>query len=822
MVATSPTALPTDPNATTCGAGCVINATPTSLFYIPTSGVLAAGTTYYWQVKARGVDVGAWSSQRSFITAFPPARLTLGPLSLNFGSVQVESCSSASFSIQHVPGTAPASGTVSANPNPPFSISSGSSFSASGNEAPLATVQFCPTSAGNFSGLATVSSPGATFTSTNTVTLSGIGFNPVPITGAIQVNATLNGAPWSGAVNYTISGSVTLNGTNVPADFQQKPSGNYSLSYTSGGPSGAALSSITPSSSQTLNGGSTVVFTLNFVGTPQLGPKISSVSPNPVPGSTSQQPFTINGSNFVAGATVTLRDLDTAEPPFTNRLISFLSNTQIVINPNFTVAPHRWSIEIINPGGISSGQFPFQVVSPNLIIENVTFSPTSVMAGNNFTIGFDVRNVGTGNAPPTQARLRLSSDNILTLSDQPLSLLDVNIPAVAAGSSTHFSAPITIPNTTPSDSYFVGVFADWNNQGNQSDVTDDAGLSLPSNKLTVIGTGVPRPVITSQPQSQTVNAGGNVSFRVEVSETGPSSYQWFRDGNAISGATGPSLMLETVSTNQIGNYFATVSNSSGVAVTTPVTLTTLPGQPISVCQGKFKFDTSGFVGSSLPTVIITHGWQPSFHPLVDVYTGSPPEWVTNSNPNNPGMAEAIVTRLQKEGQAANILTYIWEEAYVDFSPISLQYATSCTATHGSRLGSLVHQLLGNNYSKPIQFIGHSLGSLVSAYAVQTFSTKSNRMPVVQLTILDAPLALFFDPFTSKRDFVKILSSTIKSELVWVDNYIAIQSLAPILPVIGGNIDGTAPNGGELMPCAHIDKDLGLSLSEEFITVTLIR
>ena len=76
MVATSPAALPTDPNATTCVASCVIEATPASAFYTPASGVLTAGTTYYWQVKGRGADVGAWSSQWSFTTAF---RISLCP-----------------------------------------------------------------------------------------------------------------------------------------------------------------------------------------------------------------------------------------------------------------------------------------------------------------------------------------------------------------------------------------------------------------------------------------------------------------------------------------------------------------------------------------------------------------------------------------------------------------------------------------------------------------------------------------------------------------------------------------------------------------------
>ncbi len=92
-------------------------------------------------------------------------------------------------------------------------------------------------------------------------------------------------------------------------------------------------------------------------------PSISSVSPNPVRGSNSPQPFTINGANFVTGANITLRDL-TAVKTFANLVASSFSSSQIVVSQNFTPAPHNWSVEVINPDGQSSGQFPFSVIKP--------------------------------------------------------------------------------------------------------------------------------------------------------------------------------------------------------------------------------------------------------------------------------------------------------------------------------------------------------------------------------------------------------------------------------------------------------------------------
>jgi len=116
-------------------------------------------------------------------------------------------------------------------------------------------------------------SPSATQTlsvgGTLTFTLSFYTPPPPPAVGTIQVNATLDGVSWQTAVgsqpiSYTIHGQKSDSGTEVPATFSGFPGGAYTLSYTSGGPAGAVLSSITPAPSQFLSTGHTIVFTMNF------------------------------------------------------------------------------------------------------------------------------------------------------------------------------------------------------------------------------------------------------------------------------------------------------------------------------------------------------------------------------------------------------------------------------------------------------------------------------------------------------------------------------------------------------------------------------
>ncbi len=202
------------------------------------------------------------------IPLLAPAKITIAPSSLSFGRVQVGSCSTASLAIQHVLNTRAVTGTVSAVS--PYSITTNSSFSLSGSAGVNVGIKFCPSSSGTFSGSALISS--GAIKNISAVSLNGIGFIPAPTTGAIQINAMLDGNSWSGTVNYGLSGQQSLNGNNVPADFQNKPQGSYRLTYYSGGPVGAKFSSITPSSSQALSGGGHTVFTLNFSSPPRLTP----------------------------------------------------------------------------------------------------------------------------------------------------------------------------------------------------------------------------------------------------------------------------------------------------------------------------------------------------------------------------------------------------------------------------------------------------------------------------------------------------------------------------------------------------------------------
>jgi uncharacterized protein (TIGR02145 family) len=70
------------------------------------------------------------------------------------------------------------------------------------------------------------------------------------------------------------------------------------------------------------------------------------------------------------------------------------------------------------------------------------------------------------------------------------------------------------------------------------------------------------PSITTQPQSQDASVGQSVTFRVTATGTAPISYQWYKGGTAIPGATSSSYSISNVQTANAGIYTVTVSNGT--------------------------------------------------------------------------------------------------------------------------------------------------------------------------------------------------------------------------------------------------------------------
>ncbi|WP_414661321.1 immunoglobulin domain-containing protein [Horticoccus sp. 23ND18S-11] len=80
------------------------------------------------------------------------------------------------------------------------------------------------------------------------------------------------------------------------------------------------------------------------------------------------------------------------------------------------------------------------------------------------------------------------------------------------------------------------------------------------------------PVITTGPQSQTVNAGAAVTFSVQATGTPVLAYQWSRNSTPITGATAAALTLAAAQVADAGGYAVVVANAAGTATSATATL----------------------------------------------------------------------------------------------------------------------------------------------------------------------------------------------------------------------------------------------------------
>ncbi|MEK7781950.1 MAG: hypothetical protein AAB370_10670, partial [Verrucomicrobiota bacterium] len=110
------------------------------------------------------------------------------------------------------------------------------------------------------------------------------------------------------------------------------------------------------------------------------------------------------------------------------------------------------------------------------------------------------------------------------------------------------------------------------------------------------------PLIIRPPVGGTFYTGRDLALRAKAIGTAPLSFQWFKDGNPIPGATDESLVLNFALTNDVGSYHLIVSNALGVAqsVAVPVTLVDRAPALMSQVQSRYAYYGSPFsVGASV-------------------------------------------------------------------------------------------------------------------------------------------------------------------------------------------------------------------------------
>jgi PKD repeat protein len=157
-------------------------------------------------------------------------------------------------------------------------------------------------------------------------------------------------------------------------------------------------------------------------------------------------------------------------------------------------------------------------------------------------------------------------------------------------------------------------------------VTDSVGVKVKSNVASVTVNSAPS--VTISPSSVTMDVGQSQLFQSTVSGgTLPYTYQWYLNGNPVSGATNPTW---TFSPSSAGSYtvYLKVTDNAGVQVTSNTVPVTVNGAlsvtiaPISVTMdvGQSQLFTSSVSGGTSP---YTYQWYLNGNP---VSGGTNPTW----------------------------------------------------------------------------------------------------------------------------------------------------------------------------------------------------
>lgn len=368
-----------------------------------------------------------------------------------------------------------------------------------------------------------------------------------------------------------------------------------------------------------------------------------------------------------AGATAVLSAEVTGTPPLT---FQWFKDGQIVLGANRraltlnSVQPSDagtyWLVAISPHGTATSSNAVLQVRIPAAIL--LQPSSQTVLLGSQ--VSFSVGAIGT---PPLRYRwfkenepIPGATDRVLTLKQVTLAdrgrytvevrdaesvlmseeaVLDVTIPvvitkqpesqAVVAGNSVIFS----VEATTVAPLSFQWFKNDAGIPGANNETlrlnpvkASDAGRYkvLVSNQYggaasaeAILVVYLP-PVITVQPVSRQAFLGGVVSFSVETTGTPPLTFQWYRNGQPIPGATNPTLTLNPVRSTDAGNYKVSVTNVYGTTTSQEAALTldvfvAITAQPAS--QRVKAGDDATFTVETSSLLPVNYQWFKNGHAI---------------------------------------------------------------------------------------------------------------------------------------------------------------------------------------------------------------
>jgi len=181
----------------------------------------------------------------------------------------------------------------------------------------------------------------------------------------------------------------------------------------------------------------------------------------------------------------------------------------------------------------------------------------------------------------------------------------------------------------------------------------------------VLGVGL-APEITSQPASTWVCPGGQHELRVEAAGEGV-TYQWFKNGSAISGATSTSYMISSASAADAGAYHAVIGNDCASSTSATAEITVAPAPVITEQPASTNLES----GRTLTLRVVAEGpdltyqWSHDGTAIAAPAGTQPTLVIENVTPSAAGTYRCVVTsscgQATSESAVVSILTSVDED-----------------------------------------------------------------------------------------------------------------------------------------------------------------
>ncbi len=258
-----------------------------------------------------------------------------------------------------------------------------------------------------------------------------------------------------------------------------------------------------------------------------------------------------------------------------------------------------------------------------------------------------------------------------------------------------------------------------------------------------------QPAFTQQPAALSVSVGASAAFAPTVTSTGAATYQWFKDGSAIAGATTTTYTIASTTAASAGNYAlvatnwlgSTTSSVAALTVISPVSITTQPtaqtvivgntatfsvvatgSAPLTYQWSKDGVAISGATAASYALAATTAANAGSYTVLITNSVGSVTSAPATLTVNPAGVAPSITTQPVSQSVTAGKSVTLSVVA-TGTSPLTYQWRKDGAVITGVTSASLTFSsAAASDAGSYSVVVANALGSINSAVAVLTVNT----------------------------------------------------------------------------------------------------